>query len=641
MGGGLALGFAPPAAVPACAAASAAATAVEVTPWLVVHPDDSILIRVAHAEMGQGAQTGLAMLVAEELECDWSKVRTEFARPDENLRRNQVWGDMSTGASRSIATSHLYLRQAGATAREMLIAAAAARWQVPASQCFANASTITHQPTGRTVTFGAVAEDAAKLPVPAEVDLKPPSAWKLVGTPRRRLDVAEKVTGQPVYAIDVRLPNMLYAAIRHSPVFGGTPKSIDEKAIAGMKGVRRVVRMPDAVAVIANSWWRAKTALDALPIVWDDRGNAGVSSAAIAETVRAALTVEKGQVGRADGDAADGLARASRCIAAEYTVPYLAHATMEPQTCTAHVRPDGIEIWSPSQDVTTALATAAIAGGVSNDRVVVHGTLLGGGFGRRGAIQEFIRQAVLIAREVEHPVKLVWSREEDIRHDFYRPFGMARMVAGLDAEGMPTAWTIRLAGPAFVTGILSEFGTGFVDRTFLSGLTDEMAYDVPNYLVDYVVRQTPVPLGVWRAINYTQNAFYKEVFHRRDGSRCRYRSVPVSAEAVAQQPEESRGARRRGKESRLVRTDRQGRVSRYRRQRSLRQLLRPGGGGFGRKRQRPRASGRVGARSRARRQSDVGRNADPGRRHLCPDSGARGRDHHQRRRGRAGKFRRL
>ena len=512
MGGGFALGFAPLAAVPACAAASATATAVEVTPWLVVHPDNSILIRVAHAEMGQGAQTGLAMLVAEELECDWSKVRTEFARPDENLRRNQVWGDMSTGASRSIATSHLYLRQAGATAREMLIAAAAARWQVPASQCFAQTSTITHQPTGRTVTFGAVAEDATKLPVPAEVELKPSSAWKLVGTPRRRLDVAEKVTGQPVYAIDVRLPNMLYAAIRHSPVFGGTPKSIDEKAIAGMKGVRRVVRMPDAVAVIADSWWRARTALDALPIVWDDRGNAGVSSAAIAETVRAALTVEKGQVGRADGDAADGLARASRCIAAEYTVPYLAHATMEPQTCTAHVRPDGIEIWSPSQDVTTALATAAIAGGVSNDRVVVHGTLLGGGFGRRGAIQEFIRQAVLIAREVEHPVKLVWSREEDIRHDFYRPFGMARMVAGLDAEGLPTAWTIRLAGPAFVTGILSGFGAGFVDRTFLSGLTDEMAYDVPNYLVDYVVRQTPVPLGVWRAINYTQNAFYKESF---------------------------------------------------------------------------------------------------------------------------------
>ncbi len=489
------------------------AEAPEVTAWVVIQPDDSVVIRVARAEMGQGVLTGLAMLVAEELECDWSKVRAELVSAGENLRRDQVWGDMSTGASRSIAASQLYLRQAGATAREMLIAAAAARWHVPAAECAARMSKITHAPSGRTVTFGAVAEDAAKITIPADVALKDPARWTLAGTPRRRLDVLDKVTAQPVYAIDVRLPGMLYAAIKQCPVYGGVPKSVDENVIAGMKGVRRVVRMPDAVAVVANSWWRAKRALEALPIVWDDRGNGRLSTAAIAERVRAALDTETAQVGQTDGDVAAGLACAVRRVEAEYCVPYLAHATMEPQTCTARVTPERIEVWAPSQGATTALVTAAVTAGVSNDKVVVHNTMLGGGFGRRGAIQEYVRQAVLIAKEVDAPVKLVWTREEDMRHDFYRPFGMARMVAGLDADGMPIALRVRLAGPSFVAVFVAAFGTNIVDKTFLSGLTDdEMAYDVPNYLVDYVIHQTPVPVGVWRAINYTENAFYKESF---------------------------------------------------------------------------------------------------------------------------------
>jgi isoquinoline 1-oxidoreductase subunit beta len=513
-GGGLTLSLAIP--LEGTRAAAGAQEAPEVTAWLVVQPDDSVIIRIARAEMGQGAQTGLAMLVAEELECDWANVRTEFVFAAENFRRHQIWGDMSTGASRSIASSQLYLRQAGATAREMLIAAAAARWNVPPAECVAHMSAITHTPSGRRLTFGAVAEDAAKIAPPADtanIKLKDPSTWKLAGTPRRRLDVFDKVTAQPVYAIDVRLPGMLYAAIRQSPVFGGTPKSVDESAIATMKGVRRVVRMSDAVAVVADSWWRAKRALEALPIVWDDRGNSGLSSATIADIVRAALDAKNAQVGQSDGDVTAGLARAARRLEAVYTVPYLAHATMEPQTCTAHVRPDGVEVWAPSQGATTALVTAAVAAGVSNDKVVVHNTMLGGGFGRRGAIQEYVRQAVLIAKEVEEPVKLVWTREEDMRHDFYRPFGMARLTAGLDADGMPTALKMRLAGPSFVAVFVAAFGTNIVDRTFLSGLTDaEMPYDVPNYLVDYVIHQTPVPVGVWRAINYSENAFYKECF---------------------------------------------------------------------------------------------------------------------------------
>jgi isoquinoline 1-oxidoreductase subunit beta len=324
--------------------------------------------------------------------------------------------------------------------------------------------------------------------------------------------VPDKITAKPVYAADVRLPGMLYAAIVQCPVYGGILKSVDESAIAGMKGVRRVVRLADAVAVIADSWWRAKRAVEALPVVWDDRGNGRISSAEIAAFVRAGLEMKDSAVGRADGDVVAAFARAHKRVEADYAVPFLAHATMEPQTCTAHVKPGGVEIWVPSQDATTALATAATAAGVPNDKVEVHPMLLGGGFGRRGSIQEFVRQAVLIAKEVSEPVKLLWTREEDVRHDFYRPFGMARLVAGLDGDGTPLAWTIRLAGPSFVAAIIAGFGNNVVDRSFFSGLTHEMPYEVPNYLVDYVVRQTPVPLGVWRAINYTQNAFYRECF---------------------------------------------------------------------------------------------------------------------------------
>jgi isoquinoline 1-oxidoreductase beta subunit len=507
VGGGLALSLAVP-----FDSVRTAEEAPEVTAWLLIGADNAVVIRVARAEMGQGAHTGLAMLVAEELECDWARVSTEFVSPQENMRRDRVWGDMSTGASRSIASSQLYLRQAGATAREMLIAAAAARWNVPAFECVAAMSVITHQPSGRKLAFGAVAEAAAKVPPPADVKLKDPRDWKLAGKPRRRLDVPAKVTAQPIYAIDVRLPGMLYAAIAHCPVFGGAPKAVNDGAIANMKGVRRVVRLPNAVAVIADSWWHAKRAVEALPIEWDPRGNGRVSTASIADIVRAGLSAEKSQVGRSDGDVAAAMQSAVKLVEADYEVPFLAHATMEPQTCTAHVANGEVEVWVPTQEPMTALATAASAAGVPNEKVVVHGTFLGGGFGRRAAIQEFVRQAVLIAKEVDVPVKLLWSREEDIKHDYYRPFGMARLVAGLGADGMPIAWKVRIAGPSFVHGLVPGFGMSFVDRTFISGLADEMAYDVPNYLVDYVVEQSPVPLGVWRAINYTQNTFYKESF---------------------------------------------------------------------------------------------------------------------------------
>ncbi len=508
-GGALTLGFA---VVNGSEAADSTAGPAEVDCWVVIAPDDAVTIRVARAEMGQGAMTALAMLVAEELECDWTKVRTEFVSPRQNLIRQGIWGDLSTGASRSISASQDYLRRAGATARELLIAAAAARWKVPATECGARNSKIVHRPSDRCVTFGAVAADAAKIAPPRAVKLKPPTQWTLLGTPQKRLDVPDKITGHPVYAIDVRLPGMLYAAIRHCPVFGGTLKSVDDSSIQAMPGVRRIVRLHGAVAVVADSWWQANKAVKTLRVAWDDKGQGGLSTTNIGEFVRGGLDGPPGQVGRADGDVDAALRSAVRRIEADYMVPFLAHATMEPQTCTAHVRRDGVEIWVPTQDASTALATAAIAAGVSDDKVKVNRMLLGGGFGRRGTIQEFVRQAVLIARGVEAPVKLVWSREEDIAHDLYRPFGMARLVAGFDAAGMPIAWSIRLAGPSFVAEILPGFGSSFLDRSFVSGLAEEMAYDVPNYRVDYVVRETAVPLGVWRGINYTQNAFYEECF---------------------------------------------------------------------------------------------------------------------------------
>ena len=507
--GGLTLGFAVPLGR---SLARGADGTPDINCWVAIAADETVTIRVAHSEMGQGASTGLAMLVAEELECDWSKVRTEFVSEGLNLMRKRVWGDTSTGASRSIASSQDYLRRAGATAREMLIGAAAARWKVPAAECSAHNGTIKHHASGRTVSYGAIAEAAAKIAPPADVALKPASAWKLAGTAQKRLDVFDKVTAKPVYAIDVRLPGMLYAAILQCPVFGGRLKSVDESSVSAMKGVRGVVRMPDAVAVVADSWWRAKRATEALRVSWNDVGNGTVSTDTIAAFVRDGLDMDEAEIGRAEGDAAAALSRAARRIEADYTVPFLAHATMEPQTCTAHVRADGVEIWAPTQNPATALATAAVAAGVPNEKVTVHRLMLGGGFGRRAPIQEYVRQAVDIAKEFDKPVKLVWTREQDIAHDLYRPFGMARLTAGLDAQGMPLALTIRLAGPSFVASLVPGFGTHIADRTFVSGLAEEMPYAVPNYLVDYVVRPTPVPLGVWRAINYTQNAFYKESF---------------------------------------------------------------------------------------------------------------------------------
>jgi isoquinoline 1-oxidoreductase subunit beta len=509
VGGALALGFEIPLGP---RAVRASVPAKEITAWIVIEPDDTVIIRVAKSEMGQGSFTALSMLVAEELECDWSKVKAEFAPPHENRKRNRIWGNMSTGASRSISASQNDLRRAGATAREMLIAAAAARWKVPGSDCAAANSTVTHLPSGRSVTFGRIAADAAAIAPPAQVALKDPKDWKLIGTRQNRLEVADKVTGKPIYAIDVRLPNMLYAAIVQCPVFKGTMRSVDESKLADLKGIRQVVKQTDSVAVVADTWWQAKKAAEVLPVTWNGGDNAGVSSGTIREEVRAGLSAADARVGRSDGDVDRALALAARRIEADYEVPFLAHATMEPQNCTAHVTAERAEIWAPTQDGETALAIAADASGLPPGKVVVHKMMLGCGFGRRGIFQDFVRQAVLIAKEVGQPVKLVWTREEDIRHDFYRPVAAARMTGGLDADGAPIAWKIRTAGQSIIAAVsprVMQFG---VDRNFLQGLLEDMPYDVPNYRVDFAMRNTHVPVGVWRSVNHSQNAFFKEGF---------------------------------------------------------------------------------------------------------------------------------
>jgi isoquinoline 1-oxidoreductase beta subunit len=508
-GGALMLGF----DISAGTASPSASEATEINVWIRIEPDDTVVIRVAKSEMGQGSLTALPMLVAEELECDWSRVRPEPVEPHESFRRKRAWGDLSTGASRSVRSSQQALRRAGAMAREMLIAAAAAQWNVAVAECRAAQSRITHLPTKRSLRFGQVAAAAAGMPVPDVIVLKPPGEWRLLGTRRPRLDLHDKVRGEPIYGIDVRVPGMLYAAVAQAPVFNGKLKWIDESALAGMRGIVKVVRLDDAVAVVADNWWRARQALGALPIGWDDAGNGATGSPAIERLLRGGLAAEDAGTGRRDGDVEAGLEQARRHIAADYAVPFLAHATMEPQNATVHVvrdpvAGDRVEVWAPTQNGEATLLTAARAAGVPPGNVLVHGRMMGGGFGRRGVHQDVVALAVKIARHVEAPVKVLWSREEDFGHDFYRPAAMARMSAGLDADGLPLAWRVRLTGPS----ILGISRPGHVDRHFQEGFLEEMAYDVPSYQVDYAMRATHVPVGFWRCVNHTQNCFFKESF---------------------------------------------------------------------------------------------------------------------------------
>jgi isoquinoline 1-oxidoreductase beta subunit len=484
----------------------------------VVRPDDSVVIRIARSEMGQGTLTGLAQLVAEELECDWSKVTTEYPTPGQSVARKRPWGDFSTGGSRGIRASQEYVRKGGATARAMLIQAAANEWKIPASECSATNSVITHALSRRTTTFGKVAEAAARLEPPAEVKLKDPKDWKLVGKSVKRLDTADKTTGKMTYGIDVKMPGMLNAAIKACPVFGGKLKSFDEAKVRDMKGVRKVVKVGDsAVAVVADTWWHAKTALEALPIDWDEGDNAKVSSASIAKWLEQGLDpAQPAFIGNQNGEAKAAVASAAKKVEAVYNYPYQNHAAMEPLNATALYTADKCEVWCGTQNGEAAFAAVLEASGLPADRCDVHKQILGGGFGRRGQT-DYVRQAVAIARQMPGtPIKLLWSREEDMQHGKYHPITQCKLTGAFDADNNLTALRIRLSGQSILFSLRPEALVNGMDPAAFQGLNASgdaaIGYSVPNLLIEHSMRNPPIPPGFWRGVNVNHNAIYLECF---------------------------------------------------------------------------------------------------------------------------------
>jgi isoquinoline 1-oxidoreductase subunit beta len=517
--GGLALGVRLPFGSGSAEAQGSAGA--EIGAWVVVKPDDTCVIRIARSEMGQGTLTGLAQLVAEELECDWSKVTTESITPGQNLARKRVWGEMSTGGSRGIRTSHDYVRRGGAAARMMLVQAAADDWKVPVAELSVASGVITHAGSGRKTTYGKVAAAASKLtpPDPKSIALRDPKDWKIAGKPMKRLDTADKLDGSKVYAIDLKLPGMLHAAIKASPVFGGKLVSYDEAKIAGRPGVRGVVKVNEStVAVVAETWWRAKSALEALPIVWDEGPGAAQSSATIAGHLEAGLAANDAYAFRKEGNAIGAIQGAAKKIEAVYSTPFLAHATMEPMNCAVKLSADRAECWVPTQNSEASLAALSEQSGIPLDKCEVYRHDLGGGFGRRGGNQDYVRQAVNIAKRFpDVPVKMVWSREEDMAHDFYRPISQCKLAAGVDDKGALVGLHVRISGQsinAFVNPALVANGE---DARQLQGYTDkpgdaQLGYTVPNLLIEYAMRNTHVPVGPWRGVNTNQNAVYMECF---------------------------------------------------------------------------------------------------------------------------------
>ena len=511
---GLSLGF----HVPFATSTRAQSTPTpEINAWVVVKPDDTVVVRIARSEMGQGTLTGLAQMVAEELECDWSKVTTEYPTPGQSVARKNPWGDFGTGGSRGIRTSHDYVRKGGAAARMMLIAAAANEWKVPASECTAANSVITHKASNRSTTYGKVAVAASRIEPPKDVPLKDPKDWKIIGKSVKRLDTVDKTTGKMIYGTDVKLPGMLNAAIKACPVFGGKVKSFDAAKAAAMKGVKKVVQVDDtAVAVVADTWWHAKTALDALPVVWDNGGNGDVSSASIAKWLKEGLDAEQAFVGNQNGDVKAGLAAATKKVVAEYVYPYQNHACMEPMNATALYTPDRCEVWCGTQHGQAAFAAALEASGLPADKVEFYKIMPGGGFGRRGRT-DYVTQAVKIAKQMPGtPIKLLWSREEDMQHCTYHPVTQCRLTAGLDDKGNLTTLQARISGQSILTALRPEALVKGMDPAQFQGFAASgeaaIGYTIPNLLVDHAMRNPHVPPGFWRGVNINQNAIYLECF---------------------------------------------------------------------------------------------------------------------------------
>jgi len=504
--------------IPQAAQAAEAVMAPEVNAWVVVRPDDTVVIRIARSEMGQGTLTGLAQLVAEELDCDWARVTTEYPTPGQSLKRNRVWGNFSTGGSQGIRQSNEYVRKGGAAARLMLLQAAALAWDVPMAECDTGKSVITHKVSGRSTTYGAMADAAGKLAVPSDITLKAPVDWKLAGKRLARLDTVDKTTGKQIYGMDLVLPGMLNAAIKDCPVFGGTLVGFDDQAILTLPGVKKVVRVgSSAVAVIADTWWHAKTALDALPVQWNEGPNAKATSSQFAEVLKAGLTQESAVVGNEAGNAKEALTKAARTIEAVYSYPHQNHATMETMNATALWTPTLCEAWVPTQNGETAFNAVVDASGLKAEQCELYKLHLGGGFGRRGA-SDFVTQAVQIAKAMPGtPVKLIWSREEDMAHGRYHPVTQCKLIAGLDEKGELSALHMRISGQSILATVAPEKIVDGKDPGAFQGLNSpgpeaSFCYALPHLLIDHAVHNPHVPAGYWRGVNLNQNTLYVECF---------------------------------------------------------------------------------------------------------------------------------
>ena len=562
-GGGLSLGMKIPFGPDVVRAADGSP---EVNAWVVIRPDDTVVIRIARSEMGQGTLTGLAQLVAEELECDWSKVTTEFPSAGANLARKRVWGNMSTGGSRGIRNSHEYVREGGAAAREMLIQAAANEWKVPASECSAANSVITHKASGRTTTYGKVAEAAAKIEPPKGIKLKDVKDWKVAGKGVKRLDTYDKLIGKMTYGIDLKMPGMLIATIKDSPVPGGKVKSFDAAKVASMAGVKKVVPVGDSgVAVVADTYWHARKAMDALPIVWDPGENAKVSSATIADFLKDGLDAEQAFIGNKQGDAKAALAAAPRKFEAVYSYPYLNHATMEPMNATALYTADKCEVWGPTQNAEAALAATSEESGLPVAKCDMHKTFLGGGFGRRGRV-DYVRQVVDIAKQMPGtPIKLIWSREEDMTHCAYHPITQCKLTAGIDADGNVTAFHMRISGQSIVASLAPERMENGMDPIVFQGLTPNspegnFGYQHPEH-PDRPRDAQPAHAGRLLARRERQpQRDLRRVLHRRARARAQAGSARVPPQDA--QAEECGGAQGGGGEGRLGHAGAGGRASR-------------------------------------------------------------------------------
>src|SRR6267142_666727 len=472
--------------------------------------DGQIILTMPYVEMGQGTYTSIPMLIAEELDADLKQVRLEHAPPNEKLYVNPLLGVQATGNSNAIRGSWQPLRKAGATARTMLITAAAKRWNVDPASCRAQSGEVRHQASGRSLGYGELAAEAARMPVPENVTLKQPADFKLIGTPAKRLDTPPKINGTAVYGIDARPPGVKIATLAQSPAFGGRVKRVDDTAAKAVKGVRQIVRLDDAVAVVADHMGAAKKGLAALKIEWDDGQYAKLTTEKIARELEQA-TLGSGAVAQSIGHADEALASAAIRVEATYQVPFLAHATMEPMNCTVHVRKDRCDIWIGNQAVARVQAMVAKAAGLPVEKVIVHNHLIGGGFGRRLEADGAIR-AVEIAKHVDGPVKVVWTREEDIQHDMYRPYWFDRISAGLDKQGKPVAWKNRFAGSSVIARWLPPAFKDGLDPDSTEGAID-LVYDLPNFHVEYVRVEPPgIPTAFWRSVGPSHNVFVTESF---------------------------------------------------------------------------------------------------------------------------------